>query len=491
MSMGVVSMTGTEQWLGGAALVGMLAALWGKIKLLSWRLINLLVVRARLEGDVGTAVAYYCWITLRRSPFGEKRFNSTNEFVQPMDRYQVVGYEQVSYDPAVFWLGWRPMLVGMDVNALKGGGSNSAAVTITFIRGTFNLDQFIITALDRLNEVRHTGEEGSRFGVRRRFGNGSMRMARWQGEGKRSSDSPEVAREGSDAQNNPDRRYLKWERHDIGMPRGVANPFSNLAFPANVLDAVARCRRWLLSNDWYKRKEIPWRLGVLLYGKPGAGKTSFVRAIGRELNMPIFSYDLASFGNRDFESEWQSMMNSTPCIALLEDVDAVFDGRENRLGEEGGGLTFDCLLNCIGGVKDANGVLLFVTTNRPECLDDALGKPGDLGMSTRPGRIDLAVELGELDTECRKRLATRILADCPQFIDAHVRQGEGMTGAQFTELCSKTALEYYWRDGGVHIPTTGKTPIAPSVQADTYDDLLGRLKDSPPGEWTRDLILRR
>ena len=208
------------------------------------------------------------------------------------------------------------------------------------------------------------------------------------------------------------------------------------------------------------------------------------------MTLPVYSYDLASFSNQEFENEWQRMMNSTPCIALLEDVDAVFDGRENCLGDEGGGLTFDCLLNCIGGIKDANGVLVFITTNRPECLDDALGKQDDdRGVSTRPGRIDMVVELGVLDETCRRRLAERILADCPDRIDEFVALGDGDTGAQFVERCSKTALEHYWSERGPKVEANGVV-TRHSNKTNNSDDpvayVAGKsLTNQPVGRWTK------
>lgn len=437
-------MTGVEQWLGGAAILGILAACWSRLKILTWRIANLLIVKVRLEGDVGNALACLCWNEFKRSPLGEKRFNSTNDFVQTVGRYQVIGYELVGMDPQVFWKNWTPLVLYNSAQALEGGGNAGLALTVCFIRGSFNLDKLLVASLDRLNELRHGGDKGSRFRVVRKHGNGSRgkRNSRTYEEGlpsKMEGDSP------VDPQSSFDHRYLKWSRHEIGLSNGGKNPFGILCYPPEVLNLVEHCRRWYNSESWYKSKEIPWRLGVLLYGGPGTGKTSLVRAIGRELNLPVFSYDLASFGNQDFESGWQSMMSNAPCIALLEDIDTVFDGRENRLGEEGGGLTFDCLLNCIGGIKDASGVLTFVTTNRPECLDPALGRQDeDRGVSTRPGRIDVVLSLGLLDDNCRVKLACKILSDCPKEIERLVKEGNGDSGAQFSERCSRVALEHYW-----------------------------------------------
>src|SRR5439155_8896839 len=68
-----------------------------------------------------------------------------------------------------------------------------------------------------------------------------------------------------------------------------------------------------------------------------------------------------------------------------------------------GRLSFDCLLNCLDGVEKGNDIFTVITTNHIDRLDPALGRPRprDDGtvefLSTRPGRIDKAIELGYID----------------------------------------------------------------------------------------------
>ena len=100
------------------------------------------------------------------------------------------------------------------------------------------------------------------------------------------------------------------------------------------------------------------------------------RALAQDLDLPVTSYDLATLDNRELREAWSRMLASAPCMALLEDVDGVFEGRTNKLGEAGGGLTFDGLLDCLGGLVVPRGVLTVVTTNHPEGLDPALGLRG-------------------------------------------------------------------------------------------------------------------
>jgi SpoVK/Ycf46/Vps4 family AAA+-type ATPase len=135
-----------------------------------------------------------------------------------------------------------------------------------------------------------------------------------------------------------------------------------------------------------------------------------------------------------------------PIMVLFEDFDNVFHGRENITGERGGGLTFDCFLNCLGGIENADGVFVALTTNKVELLDEALGVPGKDGMSTRPGRLDRLIEFKPMNEDQRRRTVARILKDSPQHVDAVVVDTEGMGGAQVVEHCVALALDKFWKE---------------------------------------------
>lgn len=430
----------------GGTVIGILASLWGYIKIGFWRLVNLLIVRIRLQDQAGSAVAYYCWSNFKHSPLGEKQYDAFIAFVQPTGRNQVVGYEEAGRDFLIFWHGWCPLVLFMDYPPGNNGGMNPcAALTAIFLRGMFDADALVVEAIDRWNARQHTGDNKGRgrFTINRLFGHGPGLAKRMRGNER---DEPKAVTSLNREEIPPNRRYLKWRLDQLGTSPGDVDPFSILALPENALDVVEKVRRWVKSEEWYKDKRIPWRMGLLFYGVPGTGKSSVARALGQHFDLPINIFDLSTFGNEDFSTEWTRVLSNTPCIMLIEDIDAVFNGRANRLGDGEGGLTFDCFLNCLSGVKEANGVLVIITTNHPEVLDEALGKPdrsrGET--STRPGRIDYTLELGPLDEACRQRIADRILADCPEHIPTIVDEGDGDTGAQFQNRCEQVALAEYW-----------------------------------------------
>jgi SpoVK/Ycf46/Vps4 family AAA+-type ATPase len=195
--------------------------------------------------------------------------------------------------------------------------------------------------------------------------------------------------------------------------------------------------------------------------------------------MPIFVYNLSEMTNFELMKAWSEMQANVPCVALIEDIDNVFHGRENvvksRLGslllprkkkdkgddeDEGrslGLVSFDCLLNCLDGVERSDGVFTIITTNDVSKVDPALGLPRVLPdgtvdfISTRPGRIDKAIELTYMENADKRLMARRILGEYEEeyravldFIDRFPDLPE--TPAQFQERCAQLALARFWED---------------------------------------------
>jgi len=180
---------------------------------------------------------------------------------------------------------------------------------------------------------------------------------------------------------------------------------------------------FLASEEWYLERGIPYRRGYLLYGPPGSGKSSLIRAIAGEIGYDICIMTLSCKDLTDDALNY--LMNSTPenCIILLEDVDAAFKSREvqikdgnsedeqsddkaNHLAFGGSGcskVTFRGLLNAIDGVASTEGRLIFITTNYPDKLDPAL---------IRPGRADVKVLVDYPSEDQIEKMFRRFYTKC-------------------------------------------------------------------------------
>lgn len=418
------------------------ASCWRQIAGLASRFRSMLVVRATLSGHVATAAVRYCQTTFKRSPFGDRAFHSDNFYVRPLKRMAEVAFEKLPVQPLIYWNGWRPiLLVGFaGTGDNRGVQTHSDIATLVTVRLGFDLDKLVTDALSAHNHQRHGGT--SRFRVQHVVGRGARMMiennstqAHYSGGGLPSPIQQDPRFMGA--------RILGWNDSDLGQPT-TRSALDNLALGPACMEIVHEFKRWRMSEEWYRERAITWRRGVLLYGPPGTGKTILVSAMAQSEDLPVFSFNLASLSNEEMMREWRQMKQDSPCVALIEDVDAVFRGRENIVGEAGGGLTFDCLLNCLGGIDVAEGVFIIVTTNHMEHIDPALGRADEGGQSTRPGRLDRVFKVPLLGPDQRRKIAQRILGEWPEEIEAVLDGDE--TAARLTERCIRVALKRKWEE---------------------------------------------
>lgn len=415
---------------GGTAIWG----LWGQIKEFFVGVYTYFVVVAEFDSyPLGKAVSTYIFNTFKSSPFGVKSYDGRHFFVKSENKELAVGFEKLSKNASIFWFGFRPMWVKCSYDDKEGKDN----CQISFIRGTFNLDKFFVMCLDYFNNIKKDNE--NRFQVHYIVGQSSKIKNGGQA-------TPHYRNDDNNGHNANDTmksvRYLKYKYEDLG-PKDVSKLTIPLSDDYRV--ALNDIIQWKASESWYKDHSIPWRYGIELYGPPGTGKTSFVRSIAEKLNMPVYVFDIASLDNYELRNGWNDMIHEAPCIALIEDIDAVFHGRENITKNEDG-LTFDCLLNCIEGVQSTDGLVLAITTNQLDKIDPALGQIDAYGKVTRPGRIDKIIEFGLPTREVLLKLARKVLSECPGIQEALATQGfnEQDTISQFYNRCVNIARHTYW-----------------------------------------------
>jgi chaperone BCS1 len=144
------------------------------------------------------------------------------------------------------------------------------------------------------------------------------------------------------------------------------------------------------TRKWYASHGIPYKRSLLLFGSPGAGKTSLIQALaGRyKRNLAILTPSHPEMTDDGLKAAVQRVPSKS--IIVLEDVDAIFaEGRSKKDGDKSS-LTFSGVLNALDGVGASTGQIFILTTNHREKLDPAL---------IRNGRVDCHVEFTDADAE--------------------------------------------------------------------------------------------
>jgi hypothetical protein len=194
---------------------------------------------------------------------------------------------------------------------------------------------------------------------------------------------------------------------------------------------------FLSGHDWYVRVGIPYRRGYLLYGEPGNGKTSLVKALASELNMNIYVLNLSMPDMSDGRLAALMRQVADNSIVLMEDVDCAFAERERASGGKAAtdGMTFSGLLNAIDGVASPEGQIVCMTTNHRERLDPAL---------IRPGRADVQVYIGNAGRDQARRLFRRFHPDAPARLAALF--AEAVPDRQYSMAALQGHLQQYRDD---------------------------------------------
>jgi ATP-dependent 26S proteasome regulatory subunit len=123
-------------------------------------------------------------------------------------------------------------------------------------------------------------------------------------------------------------------------PHETMKSFDNIFFDGKQ-DVIQKIRFFVENKEWYRRNGVPYTLGIALYGSPGTGKTSFIKALATLLNRHIISISLSRIKTKKqlydfyFETQYNNANDKNAIgfdkkIIVFEDIDCVGDIILNR-----------------------------------------------------------------------------------------------------------------------------------------------------------------
>lgn len=254
-----------------------------------------------------------------------------------------------------------------------------------------------------------------------------------------------------------------------------------------------RIAHFINNPDWYLKHGKPYALTIMLYGPPGCGKTSLIKAVAnatrrhiREIPLPrvknrqtlmeIFHGDQIGFKtvkpqdciyvfeefdkmgdivkgtNDDTDNDTDTSNNNNNNTKLTSDdltrsllaVQASANGKNNRNAycvippDKTPPLSLGDILNVMDGLLEQNGIITFLTANRIDHLHKAI---------TRPGRIDLKLKMDKATTQSLKAIVRSVYdigtdSHCPELDSVSnddARYHKKWSPAEVEEICFQEA----------------------------------------------------
>lgn len=215
--------------------------------------------------------------------------------------------------------------------------------------------------------------------------------------------------------------------------------------------------------------------GVLLVGPPGTGKTLTARALATALDVnyialvgPEVMSKYYGEAEQKLRAIFERAAKNPPCLVFIDEIDSIAPDRSKVEGEVEKRLVAQ-LLSLLDGFTQTGGVIVLAATNRPDCLDPAL---------RRPGRFDREVLFPVPDSRGRLEILQILTRSMP--LDETVQLetladlAVGFVGADLKAVCQKAAYSALRR----HVPSW--EAMAPELMHITHSDFLAALKEIKP-----------
>jgi transitional endoplasmic reticulum ATPase len=212
----------------------------------------------------------------------------------------------------------------------------------------------------------------------------------------------------------------------------------------NIKQELKEAIEWPLKYpDVFKNANTHPPKGILLYGKPGTGKTFLAKAVANESGVNFISIKGPQLISRYVgESErgvreiFKKAKHAAPTILFFDEIDSLIPKRgssstDAHVTER----VISQFLTEMDGIEELKGVVVLAATNRLDLLDPAI---------LRSGRFDILLELPVPDEKTRQDIFKIHAKNKPLGKDVDLarlaKQIEGKTGSDIEFICRKAAM---------------------------------------------------
>eukprot|EP00826_Nyctotherus_ovalis_P055179 TRINITY_DN7312_c0_g3_i6.p1 TRINITY_DN7312_c0_g3~~TRINITY_DN7312_c0_g3_i6.p1 ORF type:complete len:243 (-),score=72.13 TRINITY_DN7312_c0_g3_i6:943-1671(-) len=147
-----------------------------------------------------------------------------------------------------------------------------------------------------------------------------------------SSSNQDQTKPAEEAKNDLNKKINKIiaEVGEMQAPGEITQRLSDVKGIDEITEEIYDVINMLKKNKEYTKKGATLPKGILLYGKPGTGKTLIARAMAGEANVHFFHYTGSMFdemyvgvGARRIRNMFSAARKNKPCIIFIDEIDTL------------------------------------------------------------------------------------------------------------------------------------------------------------------------
>jgi len=195
--------------------------------------------------------------------------------------------------------------------------------------------------------------------------------------------------------------------------------------------------------DVFKKAGTTPPKGILMYGKPGTGKTLLAKAVANESGVNFISIKgpqlisrYVGESERGVRETFRTAKHAAPTILFLDEIDSLVPRRgssstDAHVTER----VISQFLTEMDGIEELKGVVVLAATNRLDLVDPAI---------LRSGRFDFLFELPLPDEKTREEIFKIHTKNKPLSPDVDLtrlaKESDGRTGSDIEFICRKASM---------------------------------------------------
>jgi len=217
--------------------------------------------------------------------------------------------------------------------------------------------------------------------------------------------------------------------------------------------------------------------GVILFGPPGTGKTYFVKALAKEVSLPLLQLDPSTFlrgivgeTEQRVKQIQQIVESLAPCILFIDEIDQLFMGRANIVSTDSGvsRRMISMMLTWFG--DESRKSIIIGTTNYIESIDEAF---------LRPGRIDSLIPVLYPDYDARLQILTIHAKNKPvdtEALKVIAEKTAFYTSAELAYIIEKSLRKAFIQNVKVNLDLLSETMKSIQIDIEERKKLLNKYK---------------